>query len=438
MASTSHRTGDLPGAPAPRASARRLLGLLCLALCAGLLPVPAAGQARLADEELPVLRLCRVLNSGYVYCHDLAPALEALRERGVEVELPVLRELFAHLYEDHRLDPSANTLIDCGGAGITAVRLRMGGGPATQAEAVVAKEACLGKLRGMLARDAIELPAPGSDPFTFTVARGRQGAAEAFGRRCGPPADPTIATYSEPEPNTIEWFELQAKRARKKAQFAEEGHDYIDGHDSDYWHAKADAYKAAAEFLRQEQGEPPPAGEDTERPSDDGMTCEELEAEIAAFFAECDRNGWSTYECQKLASTCGDPALAIVDPEGITCRGIDVIGGEEPLKQALLHACESRVRYGPDGGSPCEGLEPGMPMRSLLGPVCGDPLALVLEPCVTVPFSAVGPTLVGELAKWHERMGSPPLPDELFGGTPGESFPSECERCWGSNLGSGI
>jgi hypothetical protein len=88
-----------------------------------------------------------------------------------------------------------------------------------------------------------------------------------------------------------------------------------------------------------------------------GDLCQDLAQQLA----ECARDGWRTRDCQQLKSAldgCATRDQGVIDPlqdeadDPGPCaqRGLTATEAE-----TVTLACESRVRYGPEGGSPCTG-----------------------------------------------------------------------------------
>ncbi|MBX3258552.1 MAG: hypothetical protein KF782_02460 [Labilithrix sp.] len=152
------------------------------------------------------------------------------------------------------------------------------------------------------------------------------------------------------------------------------------------------AYKAANEAAKDAAGKaihakekaqadpnkkPPSVG----RPTQGDSPCAQTLAAAREFLRECNRNGWKTYECQKLHAQmngCPDPALILVDPDqGYACGAKP---DPEAVRAAAVKRCEQRVKYGPGGGNPCEApsiSESGLFLRGPLGDICNDPEAYV-------------------------------------------------------------
>jgi hypothetical protein len=92
---------------------------------------------------------------------------------------------------------------------------------------------------------------------------------------------------------------------------------------------------------------------------------------VGQMLAECEQNGWSTFDCQVLKSRfeeCGDPT--ITDPASdseLTC-GVSI--DAEAARQAAEQACWMLIQPGPDGANPCTPLSADGPRnlsRTLVG-----------------------------------------------------------------------
>jgi hypothetical protein len=114
----------------------------------------------------------------------------------------------------------------------------------------------------------------------------------------------------------------------------------------------------------------------------------QLCAETLAFLTECDRVGWSTYECQRLQSQlegCADPALIYPDPLGdgsVNCS--TPVPSAEAVEEAVTAWCRRVVKHGPDVDPCAIEVLPGNPGLShtiwaTAGVVCGSPYAYVTE-----------------------------------------------------------
>jgi hypothetical protein len=111
---------------------------------------------------------------------------------------------------------------------------------------------------------------------------------------------------------------------------------------------------------------------------------EDFCAGAAELIAECERNDWSTYDCQRLknATGCGsDPAVtdptpvseeSDAQPAKATCQPTQP--SEEEAGGVALLACEALVNTGPDGGSPC--------VLSVLDPAQNTPFGFNLQYCM--------------------------------------------------------
>jgi hypothetical protein len=196
--------------------------------------------------------------------------------------------------------------------------------------------------------------------------------------------------------------------------------------------AKAvDAANKAVHANRKAGDDPNRRPPNTIRPGFGTSLCEQTLAGAREFLRECNRNGWKTYECQKLKSQmngCPDPALILVDPgQGYSC-------GEKPdaeaVREAAVKRCEQRVKYGPGGANPCEPMAPsdtGLFLRGPKADICNDPYAYV-DPGQAACFGTFEIERVGQpdfetiLAMALERFGGPifvlPKPPLPFPGGP--------------------
>jgi hypothetical protein len=109
--------------------------------------------------------------------------------------------------------------------------------------------------------------------------------------------------------------------------------------------------------------------------------CTEVLAAARESLRECNRNGWTSAACQRLAARmhgCPDPTLIYVDPDaGYSCGApLDA----EAVKDAWVRKCESVVKTGPGADSPCKPPKMygnGRYVQGNSGDVCNDPRAMV-------------------------------------------------------------
>jgi hypothetical protein len=123
-----------------------------------------------------------------------------------------------------------------------------------------------------------------------------------------------------------------------------------------------------------------------ERPEPEAETapdsvCTEVLAAARETLRECNRNGWKSAACQRLAARmngCPDPTQIYVDPDaGYSCgAAIDAEG----VKDAWVEKCESTVKPGPGVDNPCEPPKVYGNGRYVQGDsldICNDPRAMV-------------------------------------------------------------
>ena len=143
--------------------------------------------------------------------------------------------------------------------------------------------------------------------------------------------------------------------------------------------ATAQAGKAldASKKAQADPNERPPSVSETAPDS----ICTQVLAAARETLRECNRNGWKSAQCQKLAAKmngCPDPTQIYVDPDaGYSCgAAIDA----EAVKDAWVKKCESTVKYGPGGDNPCEPptvYGNGRYVQGNSGDICSDPRAMV-------------------------------------------------------------
>lgn len=109
--------------------------------------------------------------------------------------------------------------------------------------------------------------------------------------------------------------------------------------------------------------------------------CEIAVASARETLRECNRNGWKSAQCQRLAakmSGCPDPTYIYIDPEqGYQC-GATV--DPELVVQAAIDRCRKTTRPLPDGSDPCKPPQVSDSGRTVFGStrdICSDPKAYV-------------------------------------------------------------
>lgn len=143
--------------------------------------------------------------------------------------------------------------------------------------------------------------------------------------------------------------------------------------------ANAQAAKSAeaSKKANADPNERPPSVSETAPDS----ICTQVLAAARDILRECNRNGWKSAQCQKLAAKmngCPDPTQIFVDPDaGYSCgAAID----SEAVKTAWVEKCESNVKYGPGGANPCEPptvYGNGRYVQGSSVDICSDPRAMV-------------------------------------------------------------
>lgn len=143
--------------------------------------------------------------------------------------------------------------------------------------------------------------------------------------------------------------------------------------------ANAQAAKAeeASKKANADPNERPPAVSATAPNS----ICTQVLAAARETLRECNRNGWKSAECQRLAAKmggCPDPTQIYIDPDaGYSCgAAIDA----EAVKNAWVEKCESSVKYGPDDANPCKPPNMygnGRYVQGNSSDLCNDPRAIV-------------------------------------------------------------
>jgi hypothetical protein len=143
--------------------------------------------------------------------------------------------------------------------------------------------------------------------------------------------------------------------------------------------AKAQAAKAEA-ASKKAQADPNQRPPSTAETAPDSV-CTEALAAARETLRECNRNGWKSAACQRLAARmnhCPDPTQIYVDPDaGYSCgAALDAEG----VKDAWVKKCESTVKPGPGGDNPCKPPKVygnGRYVQGNSDNVCNDPRAMV-------------------------------------------------------------
>jgi hypothetical protein len=167
------------------------------------------------------------------------------------------------------------------------------------------------------------------------------------------------------------------------------------------------------------------------RPSTTEGTCDEAMRAFQAFTEECDRTNWQSYSCTAFlakASGCVDPALINPGPDGdFTCTGYKSFESEAALKQALILACEAKVRTAPGEAVGCtRAVESGAPTATLLTSTCWNPKAGGIDencPMGDAKVAVATPLPWGDrraqLEVMRRALHLPPLPQVASGPTVG-------------------
>ena len=416
-------------------------------------PIRPDAVARPARETVSqsggITRVCRVFNSGTIYCRSvtslLADELSATTPERLQAS-------FANIVAIHHLDPGANGLVDCGSSTWTATSQTEGSMP-QGGDVQGMLDACLGSLGG-------KMPGGGVGGFLGglggkTVGGGRTGAGTSCSSSGSSPvgkgngsgagrggkgsesdkylAD-LITGHSDHDPLRTE-KDARDQVQRDQDAVGERSH----GKASISYAELRDGYRAAADksdgdvkarltqlaeaadklakeqASKTEQGKRDPSGNVTGgRVGPDGDACAEVQQEVAKLIEECNRNGWTSYECMKMKS-CGDPALIqpvqSADGTAGTCGAVEIFGGEAKIRQALMMQCEARSQPGPDGSTSCGGWR-SEATNIQAQKACGSPYALVTETCLEsgggqVGFMTMQRSLQEVLDKGREKIGGP-------------------------------
>jgi hypothetical protein len=187
--------------------------------------------------------------------------------------------------------------------------------------------------------------------------------------------------------------------------------------------------------LGKPDGGTPPLTTSLTAPGDDITPCAAA-ADLAAKIGECVRRLWIGGGCEMLAAQlhwCSDPRITDPTPDAPTCAEQRAAAEEnaDAVLEAYLAGCESVVRYGPDGGSPCvassDSDTPSYDIHKAHPQVCPSPSGGEVV-CVTIdvcsnekamptedPETCFGTatvlstvrTLADVLAEAYERLGGP-------------------------------
>lgn len=406
----------------------------------------AITRARGAASEQTVNSVCRVYNSGTVYCRSVD---DLLAKELLGTSADHLQATFAAVYQAQNLDLGAKGLVDCGSGVWTAVGQTEGSMP-KGGDVQGMLSACGGKLGAKMPQRGVDgflNPLAGTRP-EGRAARGRSGSSCGTGK-----ANPMLAAADGG--NLIVNLVTERSEVGARARVNQDHYvrntlpsgkqiafevpysvlkeEYRDAARQSKGQAKAALEQLAetADMMDKEQkaqqGSRDASGNITGgRTSPEGSTCSEVEQQLAALMDECARNGGNSYQCQKLNS-CGGADPALIQPlqtsDGAVgaCGNVEITGGEENLREALIMQCEASKKPGPDGTPNCGGWR-SQGTTSQAANLCGNPYALVSDSCLEANGSSVGfmtlqRSLQSVLDKGHAMVGGPRI-TVGGGGTP--------------------
>lgn len=398
------------------------------------------------DQTVTVNSVCRVYNSGTVYCRSVE---DLLTKEMPGTSADHLQATFAAVYQAQNLDLGAKGLVDCGSGVWTAVGQTEGSMP-KGGDIQGMLSACGGKL-------GAKMPQRGVGGFLNPLAGtrpGGRGAGRGIGSSCGSgKANPMLAAADGGAliVNLVTGRSEEDARARVdqdhyvrntlpsgkevafEVPYSVLKDEYADAARQSKGEAKAKLEQLAetADMMDKEQkakqGKRDASGNISGgRTSPEGSTCSEVEQQLAALMDECARNGGNSYQCQKLNS-CGGADPALIQPlqtsDGAVgaCGEVEITGGETNLREALIMQCEASKKPGPDGTPNCGGWR-SQSTTSQAANLCGNPYALVSDSCLEANGSSVGfmtlqRSLQSVLDKGHEKIGGPRI-TVGGGGTP--------------------
>jgi hypothetical protein len=179
--------------------------------------------------------------------------------------------------------------------------------------------------------------------------------------------------------------EKEAEQKKEAAKKAEQSGDIAAANKAKVEAEKAEkaaqeAAKKALEAAENAQKDPNEADGYTRTAQEN--SCSDALQFAREFLFECNRNEWSSYECERIRAKmfkCPDPAQIYVDPEqGYQCAPeMD----KEALKNAWVAKCEELKRPGPDGNNPCAPPQVGDDARYIIADkmdgLCNDPYAYI-------------------------------------------------------------
>ncbi len=357
-------------------------------------------------ESFQVVRLCKVYNSGALYCRNVT---DLLQNEFKGTSATDLQAALAGIYLANNLDQRLNGLMDCGSKTWASAPQSPGSMP-TGADVQGALDACLSQLGGKMPGSGVGGALGGPSGGSITVGGQRPGGG---GSGCssgganrfvgiGPASLVSGRTASE----TAQQVEQQRMPWQSYKDLAREYRDAAASADKDAAAAataeERQNAKMIAASLRELQAQAEKrakeeqanqgargAGGNVDNVDPEGDVCGEVSAAVVDLMRECTRNGWSSYECMKMKS-CGDPAL--IQPmqtekegTGYICGEVEIFGAEDNLTKALIMACEARTKPGPDGSTGCA--TPAVGRLSVpaqrVSDICNNPLALVTQDCFT-------------------------------------------------------
>ena len=365
-----------------------------IAALAGLALVPAISSAQLRAASVSdafVTRLCEVYTRGDMYCRNVDQLLE---NEWRTIDPAALQAAFRKVYEDRGLNQRHNGLMSCGSGTYAAAPQSRGAMPTSQ-DIAAGRSSCLKELEkrmgsfGGAGRGRGRGGVFGGAPWN----PGSGGGSSWTGTTCTGAGDPTRGQATGPgaagsgdlSDHVVPLTESTYREARRdwylkdEEKWTNEAKKTTDADERALYESMAeDARKAAMkeEYLRRaakraEEAAAGGSGSSEGRTGTGSSTCQEVDQAVRDFLDECNRNGWTSYDCQKMKA-CSDPAVTDPNPGGpaVTSagtraagqsRGDDVgmrcgdvpIFGDDDLRRATQEYCDERTQFDPDGGGRC-------------------------------------------------------------------------------------
>jgi hypothetical protein len=195
----------------------------------------------------------------------------------------------------------------------------------------------------------------------------------------------------------------QAATTKQQKEALQEEIDGVSYGLNQLWAATADLAAAKEWKEERERNNPDRAAGDFPIPDPEGPTTartvgsvESACAQVSEFVGECNRDGWTSPQCQELLdkmNKCLDPKVADPVPGEPGECSIPAITPDQ-VQDVLLAICTSKKKYGPDD-NPCEfKLVPGVSRefgyrpRNGLDP-CSDPRVRVTDEACLPTFTLV-------------------------------------------------